>query len=386
MFRSWFATCPRGVEPALEGELRALGAKGVRPGQGVVRFTGEREIALRACLDLRTALRVLEPVAEFPAVTGDELYQGALDLPWSDFVSKGDTIAVAASGRAEGLTHSHFVEQRLKDAIVDALRDRHGFRPDVDPRAPDVLIVAHLGQGKCSVSIDLAGDLLSNRGYRVKTVEAPLREALAAAVVLYSGWDGTTPARDPVCGSGTIAIEAALFAARKAPNERRPLAAERSSDDARIVARLREELAARVVKAPPIFASDRDADAVEATGANVKAAGVDVRVEQADVREIGPLEPPGQLFLNVPYGERLDTGGRKQLKTFYHQLGAALRRLDQHRAAILSGNEDFESAFGVRPHGQRRVLWNGPLRCALYTYYFLSKSSPVRSLRRSPAE
>jgi len=370
MFRSWNATCPRGAEPALEGELRALGAKGVRPGQGIVRFTGEREIALRACLDLRTALRVLEPVGEFAAVTADELYAGAQQLPWGELILKGQTIAVAASGRAEALTNTHFVEQRLKDAVVDVLRDRHGFRPDVDPRAPDVLIVAHLGNGQCSVSIDLAGELLSNRGYRVRTVEAPLREALAAAVVLYSGWDGTTPAHDPVCGSGTLAIEAALFAARKAPNEKRRLACERSPDDARIVARLREELAARVVNTPPIFASDRDADAVEATRANARAAGVQLRIEQADVRQIKPMDPPGQLFLNVPYGERLEAGGRKQLKTFYHQLGAALRGLPGHRATILSGNEDFESAFGVRPRGPRRVLWNGPLRCALLGYVF----------------
>ena len=374
MFRSWYATCPRGAEPALEGELRALGAKGVRPGQGVVRFTGEREVALRACLDLRTALRVLEPVAEFPAVTADELYAGALGLPWGELIARGQTLAVAASGRAEGLTNTHFVEQRLKDAVVDALRDRHGFRPDVDPRAPDVLIAAHLANGQCSVSLDLAGELLSNRGYRVRTVEAPLREALAAAVVLYSGWEGATPLRDPVCGSGTLAIEAALFGAKKAPNAARRLACEKwprtAADDARTLGKLREELAARVVKQPPVFASDRDAEAVEATKANARAAGVKLEVEQADARSIEPLSPPGQLLLNVPYGERLEAGGRKQLKTFYHQLGAALRGLAGHRATILSGSEDFESAFGVRPRGPKRVLWNGPLRCTLYNYEF----------------
>ena len=121
MFRSWYATCPRGAEDALELELKSLGAKGVRPGQGGVRFTGERSVALRACLELRTALRVLEPVGEFPATTGDELYAGALTLDWADIVAKGQTLAVAASGRAEGLTNTHFVEQRLKDAVVDFL-------------------------------------------------------------------------------------------------------------------------------------------------------------------------------------------------------------------------------------------------------------------------
>src|SRR5204863_8320406 len=134
---------------------------------------------------------------------------------------------------------THFVEQKLKDAVVGALRERAGFRPDVDPGHPDVLIVAHLAEGRCAVSLDLAGDLLSNRGYRVQTVEAPLREALAAAVVLYSGWSGATPLCDPLCGSGTLAIEAALFASRRAPNLRRALACERwprtAAEDRRIL-------------------------------------------------------------------------------------------------------------------------------------------------------
>lgn len=374
MFRTWYATCPRGAEEALESELRGIGAKGIRPGHGGVRFTGEREVALRGCLALRTALRVLEPVGEFTAATADELYTGSSALPWAELLARGQTLAVAASGRAEGLTHTHFVEQKVKDAVVDELRERAGFRPDVDPRSPDVLIVVHLAAGLCSVSLDLAGDLLSNRGYRVRTVEAPLREALAAAVVLYSGWSGDTPLRDPVCGSGTLAIEAALFAGKRAPNVARALACERwprtAGGDGAVLRRLREELTSLEVAPPPIFASDRDPEAVAAARANVRAAKVAVEVAEADVRELAPLEPPGQLLLNVPYGERLEAGGRKQMKTFYHQLGAALRRLDRHRAAILSASEDFESAFGVRPRGPRRVLWNGPLRCTLYRYEF----------------
>lgn len=375
MFRSWYATCPRGVEAALESELKALGAKGVRTGQGGVRFTGEREVALRACLDLRTALRVLEPIADFPATTGDELYEGARRLPWADLVAPGQTIAVAASGRAEGLTNTHFVEQRLKDAVVDTVRETRGERPSVDPAHPDVLVVVHLYGGEASVSLDLAGNLLSNRGYRVRTVEAPLREAVAAAVVLCSGWDGLVPLRDPVCGSGTLAIEAALFAMRRAPNVSRTLACESwprtSAEDAPMLARLRAELRAREVPlVAKLFASDRDADAVEAARANARAAKVPLLVSQEDAREIAPLDPPGQLLLNVPYGERLDAGGRKPLKTFYHQLGASMRRLERHRAAVLSGSEDFESAFGVRPRGPKRTLWNGPLRCTLFNYEF----------------
>ncbi|MFL5420019.1 MAG: class I SAM-dependent RNA methyltransferase, partial [Myxococcales bacterium] len=206
MFQPWYATCPRGAEGVLAGELAGIGAKGIRPGRGGVRFTGERDVALRGCLALRTALRVLEPIGEFPAESSDDLYAGARSLPWEDLIGTGDSIAVSATGRASGLSHTRFVEQRTKDAIVDRLREIRGERPAVDPRAPDVLAVVHLGEGRCSVSLDLAGDLLSNRGYRVRSVEAPLREALAAAAVLLSGWDGTTPLHDPLCGSGTIAI------------------------------------------------------------------------------------------------------------------------------------------------------------------------------------
>ena len=376
MFRSWYATCPRGAETVLARELEDLGAKGIRAGQGGVRFTGERETALRACLDLRTALRVLEPVAEFDATNAEELYAGAEKVPWSDLIAPGQTIAVSATGRAPGLTHTHFVELKIKDAVVDALRGRTGTRPDVDPRTPDVLIVAHLHAGKCSLSLDLAGDLLSNRGYRVRTVEAPLREALAAAVVLLSGWEGRVPVHDPVCGSGTLAIEAALFAAARAPNERRSLACERwprtAAEDAVTLRRLRAELRDRAVRRaaeglPPVLASDRDPDAVAATKANARAAQVEVDAFAADAREVKPLSPPGQFLLNVPYGERLSAGGRKQLKTFYHQLGAAMRPLADHRAAILSASYDFESAFGIRPR-KKQKLWNGPLRSTLHIY------------------
>jgi 23S rRNA (guanine2445-N2)-methyltransferase / 23S rRNA (guanine2069-N7)-methyltransferase len=369
VFRSWYATCPRGAEPALESELAALGAKGIRPGRGGVRFTGERDVALRGCLALRTALRVLEPVGEFALDGPDALYEGVAAMSWEELIAKGQTIAVAATGRAPGLDHTRFVEQRVKDAIVDRLRERRGERPDVDLRAPDVLVVVHLGGGSCSVSLDLAGDLLSNRGYRVRTVEAPLRESLAAAVLLLCGWDRSTPLHDPLCGSGTIPIEAALLGSNRAPNLRRQLACEKwpRSSDAATLREIRVELAAREVAPPPILASDRDADAVAAARVNAEAARVRVRVFERDAREIEPLEPSGQLVLNVPYGERLSAASRKQLKSFYHSLGAALRRLEGHRIAVLSASEDFESAFGMRPRA-RRTLWNGPLRCTLYSY------------------
>jgi 23S rRNA (guanine2445-N2)-methyltransferase / 23S rRNA (guanine2069-N7)-methyltransferase len=379
MFQSWYATCPRGAEPALRDELQTIGAKGIRPAPGIVRFTGERETALRACLELRCAMRVLEPVGEFPAEDGDALYAGARTLAWESLLTPGQTFAVSASGKTPQLNHTHFVALRIKDAVCDVLREERGERPDVDPQRPDVLLIAHLANGRCSLSLDLAGDLLSNRGYRVRTVEAPLREALAAAVVRLSGWDGQAPLHDPVCGSGTLAIEAALFALGRAPGETRRLACESwprtAAHDGPVLARLRAELAGRARErrtspVPPILASDRDEGAVSAAQANVQAAGLSesIRVFQADARAIEPLSPPGQLLLNVPYGERLEAGGRKQLKSFYHSLGEALGKLAGHRAAVLSASDDFESAFGIRPRGRPSELWNGPLRCGLYLY------------------
>ncbi len=382
-FRSYFATCPRGAEPALQAELQALGGKGLRPSQGGVRFTGEREVALRACMDLRTALRVLEPVADFelgaaPADAAQALYDGARAVKWPDLLTSDETLAVSASGGLPGLEHTHFVSLKIKDAIVDALRDATGKRPDVELKQPDVAVVAHLAKGRCQLSLDLAGALLSNRGYRVQTVEAPLREALAAAMLLMGEWDLARPLHDPMCGSGTIAIEAALLRARRAVNLERPLACEKwtrtRDSDGPLAERLRAELRDRARKAerdelPKILASDRDADAVQAAQANARAAGVShlVHVFQADARDVKPVWPPGYLTVNPPYGERLEAGGRKQLKSFFHAFGDAVKRLAGHRVTALAGSDDFESAFGLRPR-TRRPLWNGPLECRLLTY------------------
>ena len=377
-FRSWYVTCPRGAEEALAAELAAIGAKGIRPGSGGVRFTGPREVALRGCLELRAALRLLEPLGEFEATDAESLYAGVRTLPWPDLIDVQQTFAVSATGTAPALLHTHFTALKIKDGIVDSVRDAKGARPSVDAKQPDVLVVAHLAKGRCSISLDLAGDLLSNRGYRVQTVEAPLREALAAAMLAYSGWDLQRPLHDPTCGSGTLAIEAALLASARAPNARRSLACEawaRTTDaDRASLKQLREELESRAQArlkegVPPILATDRDADAVAAARACVRAAGVEglVRVEQRDARELKPLGPTGQLVSNPPYGERLEAGGRKQLKSFFHAFGEALKGLPGHRAAILAGSEDFESAFGLRPRG-RRELWNGPIKSVLYLY------------------
>jgi putative N6-adenine-specific DNA methylase len=369
---SFFATVAAGSEDLLEQELRPLGAKGVRPGKGGVRFTGEWETALRTCLWLRTAMRVLLPIGTVPASTADELYAGARAVRWTDHLDARHTFSVEASGTSEALRHTHFTALRIKDAIVDTLRDKHGMRPDVDAHNPDVRVIAHLARGQCDLSLDVSGEPLFKRGYRLEPTKASLKETLAAAVLLASGYDGEKPLVDPMCGSGTIALEAAMIAHRRAPGLERGFGVERwplFDDRLRTTLRqLREEARAQVRKdAPAVTAKDRDPEAVAATRSNAARLGLPLQVTEADARELAPLDPPGFVVCNPPYGERLEMGGKKNLKTFFWQLGQRWRELHGHHVSVLSGGPEFESAFGLRP-AKVRAMYNGPIACRLLQY------------------
>ncbi len=367
------ATAAAGTEDLLAGELSALGLPPIHRSRGAVEFQGSLQDALRACLSLRTAMRVLLPIARVPAAGPDSLYASLRALPWQDHLDLRRTFAIEVAGRTEGLDHSLFAAQKAKDAIADALRERLGARPDVDVRDPDVRIVLHLWRGQADVSLDVAGESLHRRGWRARTHRASLRETLAAAVLLGSGFTADRPFIDPMCGAGTIAIEAALLVAGRAPNVFRRFGAERwpafGEADRRALATLREEARARVRRdGPPIFASDRDPEAVEAARQNARRAGVEIRFSVADARLLAPLDPPGLVASNPPYGgHEGGGGGLKQLKSFYHALGARLRQLSGHTLALLAGSPAFESAFGLRPVS-RRALFNGPLPVTLLVY------------------
>jgi 23S rRNA (guanine2445-N2)-methyltransferase len=368
----FFATASAGTEDLLADELRELGLHGVRIGRGGVQFTGEIADAMRVCLWSRTAMRVLLPLAEFPAATADALYAGARDISWEEHLDEKRTFAVEAVGRTETLGHTHFTALKVKDAVADSLRERRGARPNVDARDPDVRIVAHLADGRASLALDLAGEPLFKRGWRLAQTQATLKETLAAAILRACGYDGKRPLIDPMCGSGTLAIEAALIAQNHAPGVHRRLGIERwVSFDATLRAdllRMRDEARRGVRRgAPPVFARDRDPDAIRATQVNVKRSGLPIQVQQADARELAPLDPSGFIVVNPPWGKRLEGGGRQRLKTFFWQLGQAWRGLHGHRLAVLAGGPEFESAFGMRP-ASRRPLWNGPVRCTLLTY------------------
>lgn len=368
----FFATASSGTEDLLASELRGLGARSVQPGRGVVRFDGDIELALRGCLWLRTAMRVLQPIASFPAIDGDALYAGVRAIDWTAHLDPSRTFAVDATGTTDELRHTHFTALKVKDAIVDALRDKTGRRPNVDARDPDLRVVVHLGRGRCEVSLDLSGEPLFKRGWRYDPAKASMKETLAASMLLAIGYNGKAPLLDPLCGAGTIAIEAATIAMRRAPGIGRSFAVERwPSFDASLrskLAKLRDEARAGELRDhPEILASDRDPEAVAATQANVSRAQVKVGVRERDAREAEPFEHPGWIVCNPPYGERLEGGGRKQLKTFFWQLGQRWRTFGGHQIAVLSGGPEFESAFGLRPHARRRMM-NGPIECTLLQY------------------
>lgn len=386
-----FATAAKGTEPAVRDELRELRFRGVRADRGGVHFSGTVEEGFRACVELRTAVRVLGELGSFAAPDGDALYEGVAAIDWSPYLDPSRTLAVRAACRSSALTHTQFIAQKTKDAVVDQQRRRHGARPSVHLEDPDVAIFVHLVRDQATVYVDFGGASLHRRGYRAEAVAAPLKETLAAALLRLSGWDRARPLLDPMCGSGTIAVEAALWARDIAPGllaggdakdargrtraaPARLFGFERWSSHDEAAAKqldaLRESARARVKPAgPPILASDVDAAAVAITRVNAQAAGIAVDVRKARVQDLQPADPPGHVLTNPPYGERIE--GSSEL---YRDMARAFRRLPGHRVAILSGTPDVERAMQKSaPEPQPRVagslvVFNGPIECRLLTY------------------
>jgi 23S rRNA (guanine2445-N2)-methyltransferase / 23S rRNA (guanine2069-N7)-methyltransferase len=370
-----FATATRGTEPFLAQELEVFGCKRIRQDRGGVRFMAALDEILRVCLHSRIAMRVLYPLGEYEAPGAEGLYEAALQVPWEDWLSTKTTFAVEATLKDSEHTHTGFVALKIKDAIVDRLREKLGARPDVDSHDPTVRVVAHLAKTHLSLSLDLCGEPLFKRGYRLKTTIAPVKETLAAALLMAAHYTGEEPVADPMCGSGTLVIEAAWMAMRRAPGLKRRFALEDWPEFAAkakpLLDDLRREAIAQQRTVPFQFlARDYDEDALAAVKRNVVAAGLStaVRIEEADALRAPPPESaPGLLITNPPYGERIGEGGQKGMKSFFHSLGQSLWRWDGWRLAILAGNPAFESAFGHRP-STRTDLWNGPIECELLQY------------------
>jgi 23S rRNA (guanine2445-N2)-methyltransferase / 23S rRNA (guanine2069-N7)-methyltransferase len=375
----FFATAPRGVESLLAAELRALGAEVIAETGSGVSFRGSLETGYRACLWSRLASRILLPLARFPAITPEEVYSGAASISWGDHLESDGTLTVDCSLRHSPLTHSHYASLKVKDAVVDQFRDACGVRPSVARERPDLRINLHLERTEGVLSLDLSGESLHRRGYREEGMAAPLKENLAAAILLRCNWPEIAAAGgglvDPMCGSGTLPIEAALIAADIAPGLTREHFGFFAwlGHDASLWERLLEEARGRreqgLAALPPIAGYDADPRAIRAALANAARAGLAERIsfEQQELSELtvppGQEEVPGLLVVNPPYGERL--GEMQELKPLYATLGERLRQhFSGWKAAVFTGNPELGKALAMR---SRRIhsLFNGALACQL---------------------
>ncbi len=349
-------------------------------GRGAVEFRGSLADLCTASLELRTAMRIVLRLAAGPARGRDELYRLTSAIAWEELVAPGQTIAVEAVGRSAVFANRAFAALLVKDAVVDRIRRRTGARPDVDRRAPDIAIHVHLGDDVVSLGLDASGEPLSHRGYRTGGGPAPLAESLAAGILQLIGYDGEVPLADPMCGSGTLAVEAALIATRTAPGIARGFAFERwpGVDPAPLRTARERARAARRAAPSQIVASDTDARAVEATCRHARAAGVGeaVRVERRDVGDLD-LEPGWLIVANPPYGKRLGEVG--PLREVYAAFGDALK----HGAAgctawLLVGEPELARSIGLRT-SRRIVLFNGPIECRLLRFELFEGSARLPS-------
>lgn len=367
----YFAAVPRGAEEITAQELAVLGINTGKSARGGVSFTTNREGMYRVNLWLRTASRVLKQLAQFPCSSPEELYTGVRQLPWYDIITPTMTLAVDCSLRDSVLTHSGFVALKTKDAIVDSIRDRCGSRPNVDTESPDVRVNIHLVQNVCTVSLDSSGAPLDRRGYRLERNEAPLRETLAAAMLLSTGWDGSKPLVDPMCGSGTIPIEAALIGCRIPPGLHRSFGFQRWQDyDRRLWERIVKEAEQGIqpLAEHTIIGSDRDGGALGIARRNAAKAGVEQHISfvHQTLEEFQPPAEPGTLLVNPPYGKRL--GDEDELKELYHRIGDIMKqRCRGWTGYVLAGNLELAKHIGLKA-SRRQVLFNGPLECRLMKY------------------
>jgi putative N6-adenine-specific DNA methylase len=369
----YFTTCARGIEPILARELTALGAMNVEQGRGGVQFAGDQALLYQANLWLRTAIRVLWPILEVPVQSPEDLYDAVRSLDWTRYLTPDHTLAVDCNVRDSRITHSKYAALKTKDAICDQFIERSGRRPSVDVVEPMVGLNLHIYRDQAVLSLDSSGESLHKRGYRTVLTKAPLNEALGAALVLLSGWKGDTPFADPLCGSGTLPIEATWLAIRRPPGLTRKrfgfqgwLDFDRDlwlelRDQAR--RGVRKELSAAVV------GSDLRHDAITFSQSNAKAAGVGhlIRFEMKDVGEFQPpAGAPGTIICNPPYGERI--GEELDLRGLYQTLGEVFKkRCADWRVFVFTGNASLARFIGLPP-AEEVPLFNGKIPCRLVRY------------------
>ncbi len=354
-----------GLEEILAKELENIGATNIKILQRAVIYKGNKEILYKSNLNLRTAIRILKPIKSFEAKNEKELYNEIKKIDWEEFLSISKTFAIDGTTSGEIFKHSKYVSLLTKDAIVDKFRDKFGERPSVDIENPDIRINIHITDTNCSVALDSSGTNLGKRGYKLKQVFAPLSEVLAAGMVLSTSWNGEKKFIDPMCGSGTIPIEAALIAKNIAPGSFRNFGFENWKDfDKNLWNQLKKDAKNSITECKiKIFGFDNDENAISISKENAERAGVlpIISFKKQDFLNSENEITESTLVFNPPYGERLMEDD--EIIPFYQEIGTQLKhKYNGCDAWILSGNLRAIKFIGLRP-AKKIALFNGPIEC-----------------------
>lgn len=358
-----------GLEPVLAQELIQLGANNVETGRRMVSFTGDKEMMYRANFQLHTAIRILKPIHTFKARSAEEVYDEIQKIEWSNYLDNKKTFSVDSVVYSEEFRNSRFVTYKVKDAIVDWFREKTGTRPNISVSNPDIRLNIHIAEDDATLSLDSSGESLHRRGYRQESVEAPLNEVLAAGMILMTGWKGDTDFIDPMCGSGTIAIEAALIARNISPGVfRKEFAFEKWADfDQELFDTIYNDDSKEKEFTHHIYGYDIDMKAVNTARINVKAAGLskEVTIEQADFKDFQTPTEKSIMVTNPPYGERIST---PNLLATYKMIGERLKHtFAGNDAWILSYREECFEQIGLKP-SIKIPVFNGSLECEFRKY------------------
>ncbi len=377
-----------GMEKLLAEELKQLGATEVSQGNRLVHFTGDKGFMYKANLCLRTALKILKPIFHFSAENESVLYEKLYQYDWANLLSSDQTFAIDSVVHGKVFNHSLYVTQRCKDAIVDRFRKDHGKRPTVDTRHPDIRLHLHIFDQKCSLSMDTSGRSLHHRGYRSMTNIAPINEVLAAGIIMLSDWDQRTDFMDPMCGSGTLLIEAAMMASKIPVNlNRNVFAFEKWSDwDEALFDKIKTSKLNNVVSPlGKIYGFDKAPSAIEKSITNIINAGLEdfIQVNRANFFNSQKMvDTPLHLLTNPPYGERLDG----DINTLYKNFGDTLKRsYPNTQAWIISSNFEALKFFGLRP--TRKIkLFNGKLETRLCNFPIYEGTKKIHKFKNQDSK
>lgn len=373
-----------GFEEILANELIKLGAQRVEQGTRMVSFYGDKGFMYKANLALRTPLKILKPIKQFKVFNENSLYKGIQSIDWTDYISVHQSFVIDATIFSEQFNHSQFVALKSKDAIVDQFKEKYNARPNIDKEHPDLKINIHIQQDLCTVSLDTSGASLHHRGYRTATNIAPINEVLAAGILLLSGWKGQSNFLDPMCGSGTFLVEAAMIACNIPPNiNRKEFAFEKWRDwDADLFDKVEESLLKKIVDFPyDIMGYDKAPSAVAKAKDNARNANLDdyISVQQQNFFETEKQgDEPLHIVFNPPYGERLDI----DLERFYREIGDTLKQsYPGTNAWFITGNLEALKFVGLKP-SRKIKLFNGKLESRLVKYEMYAGSKRTKFQNR----